>query len=102
MKKAVALRYNHLKNKAPQVVAAGQGLLAAQILKVAKESQVPLYKHKDLAEALFAVPLGAEIPPELYELTAQVLAFVLSLDREEVQAAEKKGPSNDSKMLFED
>lgn len=62
-------------------MAAGRGFLALKILEAAQRSQVPFYKHKELAEALFAVPLGCEIPPELYELTAQVLAFVLRLEQ---------------------
>lgn len=82
MRKAVALRYDHLKNKAPQIVATGQGLLAEKILELAQASEVPFYEHSELVEALSALPVGSEIPPELYELVAHVFTFVLRLDEE--------------------
>lgn len=83
MRKAVALRYERQKNQAPQVVASGQGLLAAKILEVARDSDIPIHEDQELVEALRALPVGAEIPSELYELVAQVLAFVISLDKEQ-------------------
>lgn len=83
MRKAVALRYDRKKNKAPEVVASGQGLVADKIIELAETSQVPLYEHPELAETLSALPLGEEVPPELYELVARVLAFVLRLDKKE-------------------
>ena len=46
-KKAVALLYDP-NNQAPQVVAAGQGVLADKIIETAKESDVPLYKDTNL------------------------------------------------------
>ena len=82
MRKAVALRYDVNKNKAPEVIASGQGLLAEEILKIANDSQVPFYKHRELVESLVRLPLGSEIPPQFYELVAQILAFVLRLDEE--------------------
>lgn len=83
MRKAVALRYDRQKNKAPEVVASGQGLLAEKILQIAADNEVPFYEHHELVEALAELPLGSEIPPELYELVAQILAFVLRLDEEQ-------------------
>lgn len=82
MRKAAALRYDRLKNTAPEVVASGQGFLAEQIMRIARENRIPFYEHQELVEQLAALPLGSEIPPELYELVAQVLAFVLRLDKE--------------------
>lgn len=82
MRKAVALRYDRHKNQAPEVVASGQGLLADQIMEIAKNNEVPFYEHHELVEALAVLPLGSEIPPELYELVARILAFVLRLDEE--------------------
>lgn len=82
MRKAVALRYDRGKNLAPEVVASGQGLLAEKIMEIARTNKVPFYEHHQLVEALAALPLGSEIPPELYELVARVMAFVLWLDEE--------------------
>lgn len=82
MRKAVALRYERTKNKAPEVVASGQGLLAEKIMEIARANQVPFYEHHGLVDALLALPVGSEIPPDLYELVAQIMAFVLRLDEE--------------------
>lgn len=83
MRKAVALRYDRHKNQAPEVVASGQGLMAEKILEIATSNRIPFYEHHELVDALIALPLGSEIPPELYELVAQVLAFVVGLDKKE-------------------
>ena len=56
-KKAVALLYDP-NNQAPQVVAAGQGLLADKIIETAKESDVPLYKDTNLTETLLKLDIG--------------------------------------------
>lgn len=82
MKKAAALRYERGKNKAPQLIASGQGLLAEKIIELGAEYGVPLYEQKELVDELLALPVGAEIPPELFQLVAQVFAFVLRLDEE--------------------
>lgn len=82
MRKAVALRYDRNKNQAPEVVASGQGLLAERILEIASKNEVPFYEHHELVESLATLPIGSEIPPELYELVARILAFVLRLEEE--------------------
>lgn len=76
---AVALRYDPAKG-APRVVAKGQGLVAAKIRAIAEEHRVPMVKDVPLARALHkSVEIGGEVPPELYNAVARVLAFVLSL-----------------------
>ncbi|HHY10314.1 MAG TPA: flagellar biosynthesis [Firmicutes bacterium] len=92
MKKAAALRYRPAENKAPQILASGRGLLAERIIEEAAKSGVPLFKQKELAEALAALPAGLEIPPELYELTAGIFAFILRLDQE--KSGGKSGQGN--------
>ena len=73
---AVALRYER-GTSAPKVVAKGQDELAARIREVAREHKVPLVENKPLARSLYAtVDIGREIPPDLFEAVAQVLAFV--------------------------
>ena len=83
MRKAVALRYDRRKNQAPEVVASGQGFIAEKIMEIAANNQIPFYEHYELVEALTELPVGSEVPPELYELVAQILAFVLRLDKEQ-------------------
>ncbi|MCR5674963.1 MAG: flagellar biosynthesis protein FlhB [Lachnospiraceae bacterium] len=74
---AVALRYDQDHFRAPIVIAKGADHLAAKIREVAKEHDIEIVEDKPLARMLYAnVPIGAEIPAELYEAVANVLAFV--------------------------
>lgn len=81
-RKAVALSYS-FDEAAPKVVAKGQGFIAQKILENAKNADVPVYEDKELVEELNKIDLGSNIPPELYEVVAQVLVFVSDLDRKE-------------------
>lgn len=75
LSKAVALSYEK-EQGAPVVVASGQGTIAEKILSTAKEAGVEVVADPDLVELLAGVPLGMEIPAELYQAVAEVLAFV--------------------------
>lgn len=79
-KKAVALLYDP-NNQAPQVVAAGQGVLAEKIIETAKDSDVPLYKDTNLTETLLKLDIGDCIPPELYGVVAEILVYVDRMDK---------------------
>jgi flagellar biosynthesis protein FlhB len=73
---AVALKYDGEK-LAPEVVAKGKDLIAAQIRKIARENDVPVVPDPPLARTLHAtVEVGHQIPEELYQAVAQLLAFV--------------------------
>ncbi|HUZ78709.1 MAG TPA: flagellar biosynthesis protein FlhB [Chloroflexota bacterium] len=77
---AVALQYDSAKMAAPRVVAKGQRLIAQQIKDLARQHGVPLVENKPLAQALFhAVDVDQEIPRELYQAVAEVLAFIYRL-----------------------
>jgi len=78
-KKAVALQYK-LGFSAPKVVASGSGHLAEKILETAKDADVKLYQDAKLVEELTRVDIGMEIPPELYQVVAQVLVYIDRLD----------------------
>jgi flagellar biosynthetic protein FlhB len=78
---AVALKYEPGKS-APRVVAKGAGVIAAKIREKAEEERVPVVRDVPLARALHAsCELGQEIPVELYNAVAQVLAFVMALKK---------------------
>lgn len=79
-KTAVAIRYDRDKEQAPRVVAKGKGFLAAQIIDAAKAYGVPVYQNQSVASLLMAVELDQEIPPDLYQAVANVLAYVYKLD----------------------
>ncbi len=70
---AVALQYDG--KKAPKVTAKGEGFTAQQILAIAEKHGVPLQNEPELARVLAQVPLGDEIPQELYIAVAEVIAF---------------------------
>jgi len=74
---AVALKYDG-KN-APKVTAKGEGVTAEQILAIAEQHGIPLQTEPELAKILAQVPLGDEIPKELYTAVAEVIAFAYYL-----------------------
>ncbi|MCM1156930.1 MAG: flagellar biosynthesis protein FlhB [Bacteroidales bacterium] len=77
---AVALSYKSGQGQAPVVVAKGADFLAGRIKDIARESRVEIVENKSLARMLYYnVELGAEIPPELYQAVAEVLAYVYRL-----------------------
>lgn len=74
---AVALKYDADEAQAPVVLAKGADYLAQQIKEKAKEANVEIVENKPLARMLYAnVEIGEEIPPELYQAVAEVLAAV--------------------------
>ncbi|NPB07771.1 MAG: EscU/YscU/HrcU family type III secretion system export apparatus switch protein [Aquificae bacterium] len=75
-RKAVALRYGE-GDRAPVVVAKGRGELARKIIEIAKEKGIPVVEDENLVEALLQVDVYEEIPPELYEAVAKVLAYIM-------------------------
>ncbi|HNA88136.1 MAG TPA: EscU/YscU/HrcU family type III secretion system export apparatus switch protein [Anaerolineales bacterium] len=70
------MQYDSDRDKAPRVVASGQRKMAEQILAEAKKHNISIYEDTALTAALAAVNPGEEIPPELYQVVAQVLAYV--------------------------
>ena len=74
--RAVALSYDVAKQPAPMVSASGQGIVAERILELAKEHGIPIRKDPDMVELLAQLDVGQIIPPELYAVVAEVLAFV--------------------------
>lgn len=79
-KEAVALAYDPKKDAAPKVVAKGRGAVAAAIVERAEASGVPVVTDQVALEALRFVEVDQEIPPRLYRLVAEILAFVYNLD----------------------
>ena len=72
-KRAVGLKYN--QGGAPQVVSKGFGELADQIIALAKENGVLVHEDAELNAFLTRLDLGQEIPPELYYVIAELIAF---------------------------
>jgi flagellar biosynthesis protein len=78
-KKALALKYAS-DDEAPRIVAKGQDRLADVILKVARDSGIHIEDDAALADMLMQFDVGDYIPEEVYEVVAQILAFVYRLD----------------------
>ncbi len=76
--KAVALRYTE-ELPAPIVVAAGRGVLAEVIKRIARESGVTLVADSQVVDSLLALEVGSLIPEELYPVIAEILVFVRDL-----------------------
>ena len=70
---AVALSYDG--SNAPKVTAKGERLLAQQMIEAAEQAGVPLYPDPELAVILSQIPLGEEIPDNLYKAIAEIIAF---------------------------
>jgi flagellar biosynthesis protein len=79
-KTAVALSYEP-DQEAPVVIASGKGHLADRILERAKQADIPIHKDEKLAESLSRLELGESIPPELYDVVAEILVFVDRMDK---------------------
>lgn len=79
-KTAVAIEYVP-GEAAPKILATGKGQVAEKIIEKAKESNVPLYKDNKFADTLSRLQIGDMIPPELYEVVAEILVFVDDMDR---------------------
>ncbi|MCC7367889.1 MAG: EscU/YscU/HrcU family type III secretion system export apparatus switch protein [Chloroflexi bacterium] len=77
---AVALTYDPANDEAPVVTAVGQGLVAEEIIRRAQEAGVPVTEDPRLAAVLSQIDVGVVIPPELYTVVAEVLAYVYRLD----------------------
>lgn len=74
---SVAIAYDNETAKAPIVLAKGEDYLAMKIREAAKENNIEIVENKPLARTLYAtVDVGQEIPPELYQAVAEVLAMV--------------------------
>ena len=80
IKQAVALSYDP-DEAAPKVIAAGKGKLAERIIEEAQEALIPVHRDDKLADTLSRLDIGDMIPPELYEVVAEILVFVDAMDK---------------------
>ena len=77
---AVAIKYEPEVHKAPVVLAKGEDYLAQKIREAARENHIEIVENKPLARMLYAnVEIGNEIPPELYQAVAEILAMVYNM-----------------------
>ncbi|MDI6792542.1 MAG: EscU/YscU/HrcU family type III secretion system export apparatus switch protein [bacterium] len=85
-KKAAALRYDEEKESAPRVIASGKGTVAEEIIRLARDMDIPIHEDPDLVEMLAALDVGKEIPEELYQVVAEILAFIYEMNEKALPA----------------
>ena len=76
VKKAVALKYDRSKDRAPRVTAKGKGEVANNIIKVAQLHKLPIKKDEDLIELLSKVEIDKEVPENLYKAVAELFSYI--------------------------
>ena len=72
----MALHYEKQTDMAPRVVAKGAGEVAEAIIRMAQSANVTVYENQSLTEALMQLEVDHVIPKELYQVVAEVLAYV--------------------------
>lgn len=85
VKGAVALGYNTSEDGAPKVIAKGQGFLAEKIVEVAKENRIMVEEDPLLFDSLYRLEVGDEIPAKLYQVIAELLAYVYKINGKKFQ-----------------
>lgn len=78
--KAVALKYERGKDRAPKVTAKGRGQIAEKILELARQHGIAIEKDSTLLDALYRLEINEEIPEDLYQVVAEILAFVYRMN----------------------
>ena len=79
--KAIAIKYDKDSKQAPMIVASGKGRIAADILSIAEENEIPMMQDKKLSKLLSSIKINREIPAALFKIVAEVLAFIFYLEK---------------------
>ncbi len=78
-RQAAALRYEPKQDRAPKLIAKAQGALAETLIELARQHDIPIRQDKNLLQILSHLDLNEEIPPEVYQVVAEILAFIYRL-----------------------
>ena len=93
---AIAIKYNSDSKKAPTIVASGRGKIAKQILELAEDNKIPMVEDANLSKLLSSLKIKSEIPPKLFKVIAEILAFIFYLEK---MAKKKSGLRSRFKRL---
>ena len=80
---AIALRYDQERMTSPSVVAKGAEKIAERIKALARENNVPIVEDRPLAQNLYKIDIGEELPSQFYQAVAEILAYVYGLKQKE-------------------
>ena len=86
---AIALKYDKEKDSAPRILAKGMRLKAEKSREIARQYNIPIMKNLPLANALYRIDVGQEVPEELYDAVAEVLNFVYALQQEQQASGQR-------------
>jgi len=89
VQKATALKYDIDKQNAPRITAKGKGETANNIIKIARENNIPIKKDEDLVELLSQIDINKEIPGSMYKAVAEIFSFIYDLGNKN-ETLEKK------------
>ena len=81
VQKAVALKYECSKDRAPRVIAKGKGESAKNIIKIAELHKLPIKKDEDLIELLSKVEIDKEVPENLYKAVAELFSYIYNVTK---------------------
>ncbi len=81
-KSAISLKYDPATDQAPKVTAKGKGLVAERIIALAEGHGIPIKKDPDLVQVLSQIEIDQEIPPSVYQVVAELLAFVYQVNKD--------------------
>jgi flagellar biosynthesis protein len=82
LREAIALKYNPDESSSPVVTAKGKGDTADRILQTASEHNIPIQEDPSLLQLLSKLEIDESIPEELYEIVAELFAFIYQIDQE--------------------
>ena len=78
---AFAIKYDVDKDKSPKIIAQGNANIAEMILEIAEDHKIPLYEDPSLSKLLSKLKLNQSVPPKLYAILAEILAFAYQLEK---------------------
>lgn len=80
--KAVALKYNMEKDKAPVIIASGYGEIANKIINIAENNGIPVYRDDSAASLMCMLKVGSNVPPDLYQVVAAIYSQLIHISKE--------------------
>ena len=88
-RRAAALRYRSGKDAAPRLTAKGSGAVAEKIIALARQHGIPIQEDPALIQILAGLDLNQEIPPSIYLVVAEILAFVYRLSGKDASGSQE-------------
>ena len=98
--KAVALRYNNEEDMAPIVIASGYGNVAEQIINVAEQEGIPVFRDDSTASLLCMLEVGENIPTELYEVVSVIYKNLIMMSHDIKSNGSSKNSDNNAANKF--